>query len=442
MAVYSCVPIVGVPSYTPPPMPPDTFIPLQRFDRRQPPVVLLGGINLVRTLGLAGLQAIVATSNPEEPALLSRHCTASLMLPSHDQHDARVDALVMAGRQLAGAYGCRVPLMYGSDEALELIHANRERLARYFLFMVSPPEVAEALIAKDRFQALAESRGLPIPRELAWNGIGEGLLGNELGAVIAKPRTKRDWHHTALCERLFNGEGKARVFANGAEAAAHPVVAMFREQLTFQRFVPGDDRELWSYHGLADEHGEVMVSFIGRKVRTFPAGNGESAFIELARDDGLEALGREVARRCPLTGPFKMDFKRDPGDGRWYLLEINARFSLWNYLGAANGVNLMRATYEYLVFKERPAPAAYRTGLRWLSLGLDYRAFRELRSRGALSLPRWIASLVGSRNIYNLFSWNDPAPWVKTSSARLAGKLRRGPERMATMLRQWRSTAS
>jgi predicted ATP-grasp superfamily ATP-dependent carboligase len=423
-------------------MPADFFVPLQRFDRRQPPVVLLGGINLVRTLGLAGLQALVATSDPEEPALLSRHCTAPLMLPATDQHDARVEALVAAGRQLAGAYGCRVPLMYGSDEALELVCANRERLARYFLFMLPEAHVGEALIAKDRFQELAQDRGLPVPRELAWDGLGAGILRNEPGAVIAKPRTKRDWHHTVLCERLFNGEGKARVFASGAEAAAHPVVAMFREQLTFQQFIPGDDRELWSFHGIADEHGEVMVSFIGRKVRTFPAGNGESAFIELAHDAGLEALGRDVARRCPLTGPFKMDFKHDPRDGRWYLLEINARFSLWNYLGAANGVNLMRATYDYLVYRERPRHSAYATARRWLSLGLDYRAFRELHARRSLSLAGWAASILGSRNIYNLFSWNDPMPWAKLYAGRIARRLRRGPGRMASVVRQWRSTAS
>src|SRR5687767_5711376 len=129
------------------PMPADTVIPLHRFDPRQPPVVLLGGVNLERTLGLGGIQAIVATSDAGEPALRSRHCTARLMLPPADQHDARVEALVAAGGQLAGLYGCRVPLMYGSDDALELVYANRERLSRYFLFLVSDPEVGEALIA-------------------------------------------------------------------------------------------------------------------------------------------------------------------------------------------------------------------------------------------------------------------------------------------------------
>jgi predicted ATP-grasp superfamily ATP-dependent carboligase len=419
-----------------------TASPFHCLDRARLPVVLLGGINLVRTLGLAGLQAIVATSDPGEPALHSRDCTIGLELPPLDQHDARVDALVALGNELAGLYGCRVPLMYGSDDALELINAHRERLGRYFLFLLSDPAVGEALIAKDRFQALARARGLPVPAELAWDADGPGSLRAARGEVIVKPRVKVDWHHSALCHRLFDGDGKARVFASGREAAEHPVVALHHEQLVFQEYIPGDDQALWSFHGLADDKGEVLQSFVGRKRRTYPAGNGESAFIEMQHDDALEALGREVARRCPLRGVFKMDFKRDPRDGRWYLLEINARFSLWHYVGAVNGVNLMRATYDYLVVGERPAPAKYGTAIRWLSLELDYRAFRQLHASGKLGAAAWLRSIVFSRNVYNLFSWRDPAPWLHLYAQRLGRKWRLAPTWVATALRQWRSTAS
>ena len=48
--------------------------PVHQFDPRRPPVLLLGGVNLVRTLGLAGIPAIVASSDPHEPAFASRHC--------------------------------------------------------------------------------------------------------------------------------------------------------------------------------------------------------------------------------------------------------------------------------------------------------------------------------------------------------------------------------
>jgi D-aspartate ligase len=327
--------------------------------------------------------------------------------------------------------------MYGSDDALQLLHAHRERLQRYFLFLLSDREVGTALTAKDAFARLAQDRELLLPRELSWQTLAQADY-----EVLVKPRVKIDWHASALCERLFNGDGKARVFASGREAYEHPVVRHYHDQLVFQEYIPGDDTCLWSYHGMADENGQVMVSFVGRKIRTYPAGNGESAFIELAEDRGLECVGREVAAKLPLKGVFKMDFKRDPRDGRWLLLEINARFTLWNYLGAANGVNLMRAAYDYLVDGVAPEPQVPSFGYRWLALELDFKAYRELAGRGELRLGQWLCSLIDSHNLYNVFSWRDPLPWLSFWFARFTRKGSRAAERVVGRVRQWRSTAS
>ena len=60
------------------------------------------------------------------------------------------------GERLAREHGRRVPLFYGSDDALELIHAHRDRLQRRFLLLLNDRYVARALIAKDRFQQLSD----------------------------------------------------------------------------------------------------------------------------------------------------------------------------------------------------------------------------------------------------------------------------------------------
>lgn len=419
-----------------------TELPLERFRRERPPVVLLGGISLVRSLGLARIPAIVATADADEPALASRYSSAHVRLPSMQEPQAVVDRLVALGERLSGRLGRRVPLMYGSDDALELIYAHRERLQRYFLFLLADRRVASSLIAKDRFQKLAESRGLPVPASLQWEATGPGSLRAHAGSVLVKPRIKTDWHRTLLCQRLFGGDGKARVFESGEEAGAHPDVARFHDQLTFQQYIPGGDADLWSYHGFADARGEVLASFVGRKVRTFPTLTGESAFIEMARDESLSGLGRDVARRCPLRGVFKMDFKRDPRDGRWYLLEINARYNLWHYMAARNGINLMAAAYDYLVDRKSPAANEYATRYRWLSLELDFRAYRELSQRGELTFAGWAGSILRSRNVYSLFAWRDPAPWLRFWSSRVSRRLGRAVTGASVALRQWRSTAS
>jgi D-aspartate ligase len=406
------------------------------------PVVLLGGVNLVRALGLAGIPAIVASHEDDEPAFASRYCTAKCLLPSLSHADAVADALVTIGDRLATTHGRRVPLFYGSDDYLKLIYAHRERLERYFLLLLNDPAVADAMLTKDSFQAFARNRGLPVPAALHWHGDGAGSVAAHAGPVVVKPSNKEGWSDSPLRKRAF-GRAKAIVFPTGAMAAADPVLKLFRDQLTVQQYVCGDDSCNWSFHGFADARGHVIESFVGRKLRTFPPDNGESAYIQMARNDDLSALGARLAACLPLKGVFKMDFKQDARTGRWYLLEVNARFNLWHYLGAANGVNLARTAYEWLIEDKRaPAIPAPRANVRWLSFELDVRAFRALRGEGKLGLARWVASLVFARKVYNLFAWNDPGPWIAFWAHRFGRLGARGPARLLTFFRQWRSTAS
>jgi len=411
------------------------------FERGTVPVLLLGGVNLVRTLGLAGIPVVVASADPSEPAFASRYCRATAVLPPLDQPKA-VNRLIALGEWLREWAGRRVPLMCGSDDGLKLVYANRARLARHFLLLLNDAATAESLLDKARFQALAEKCGLPVPHEYRWDGTGDLALASAAREVLVKPKTKVDWHDSQLHERLFADGSKARVFANGAQAMAEPAVALFREQLQFQEYIPGDDRALWSFHGFADDKGAVLASFVGRKMRTDPPLTGESAFIELAEEPSLEALGREIAAKLPLRGPFKMDFKRDPRDGRWLLLEVNARYNLWHYLGAWNGVNLMRVAYDYLVHQRRPEPMRARTALRWISLEADFRSYRVLRSRGELSTARWLASIVLSRKVCNVFALRDPGPWLRFWGQRVLRRANRGSAWLLGLVRQWLSTAS
>ena len=424
---------------TAPPMAKSIDLPAHRFARI--PVLLLGGVNLVRALGLAGVPVVVASPDEHEPAFASRYCLGRCVLPPLSRTDAAVDAIVMIGEHLAMLHGRRIPLFYGNDDFLKLIHANRERLERHFLLLLNTPRVAEALLTKDGFQSFAQEAGLPVPAALSWDGTGAASVAEYPGPVLVKPSNKEGWSDSQLRKRAF-GSAKALVFATGAEAAADPVLALFRGQLTCQQYASGDDSDNWSFHGFADSKGHVIQCFTGRKLRTFPPDNGESAYIELAESEELRVLGTRLAACIPLRGIFKMDFKKDSRTGRWYLLEVNARFTLWEYLGAANGVNLMRTAYDFLLEAQHPQPVPARYDTRWLSFELDTRAFRALHSEGRLGAVRWIASLLDARKVYNLFAWNDPLPWVSFWVRRTLRMTARAPGKLLTYFRQWLSTAS
>ncbi len=417
---------------------------LSRLPQGRAPAFVTAGLNLVRPLGYAGIPVIGASPDAGSTVFKSRYCSLRCLLPALDQREALMETLVEVGAKLSDRFGRRIPLIYGNDDWLELIQQNRDVLEQRFALVLNDPDVADSLIAKDRFGALARDRGVPVPQTLSWGGNGPDSLVSHAGPVLVKPRMKVAWEHSAALIRLFGGGWacKARVFENGPAVHANPLAQQLRGLLTFQEYVAGDDRSLWSFHGFADEAGTLLASFVGRKIRTFPALTGSSSYVELAHDEAVAAAGRDAVARFPLKGPFKIDFKRDARTGKLYVLEVNARYTLWNHLGACNGVNVPQIACDYLLDGRRPGAQAYGTEVRWLCLPLDYRSHRELAAKGRSTLPGWIASLARSRRIYDVFSWSDPAPCVQAWRSWLASRLEGLSVKCRLRMQRWRSTAS
>jgi predicted ATP-grasp superfamily ATP-dependent carboligase len=392
------------------------------------PVVLLGGLNVVRALGMAGIPVIIASSKRQRPSMASRYCSGVIELPPIAEREAVVETLVQEAKRL----GARAPLFYDNDDRLSLVQDFRAALAPHYALLLNEPELADALVEKARFQALAERTGLPVPRRFDWE-----TLDGASGPVLAKPKSRTAWDNSSVRRQLFGGAGKACIFASGREARAQieARAAQLADQLSFQEYVPGGDDAIWSFHGFAAPGGEVLEWFVGRKIRTWPALTGDSAYLALARDERLVALGREIARSLRLAGVFKMDFKRSASNDRYYLLEINTRFNLWHYLGACSGVNLPQVAYEFLTRNRRPLHAEAKPGVRWLCLHYDWRAYRELRARGELGFAGWLRSLAHFPMVYDLFSWSDPLPFVR----HWLGTIRSAFQRR---MHRWLATAS
>lgn len=396
------------------------------------PVVLLGGLNIVRALGMAGIPVIIASSGRRTTSMASRYCAGVIELPPINDRDGVVDALVDAGKRLAAHHRAPIPLFFDNDDRLALVQDRRAALAPHFALLLNEPALGAALLEKSRFQDFAEHHGLPVPRRLDWEA-----LGAEASPVLAKPKTRTGWDHSSVRRQLFGGAGKARIFASGREARAQieALAAPLAGLLSFQEYVPGGDDAIWSLHGFAAPGGEILEWFVGRKIRTWPALTGDSSYLRLARDERLVALGRDIARRLGLTGIFKMDFKRSDASGRYYLLEINTRFNLWHYLGACGGVNLPKVAYEYLVSGKQPLHTEAKRDVRWLCLHYDWRAFKELRARREITLTAWLLSLAHTPMVYDLFSWSDPMPFVRHWVKKIRGAFTR-------RMHRWLATAS
>ena len=397
-------------------------------------MIVLGGLGQVWPLAMARVPIVLATDDATEPALASRYLRGRLLLPRTGNADAKLIALIALARDIHRVTGKRPPLFCGNDRDLKFVYAHHTSLEAHFMLFDNPPEIGLALLNKEAFQAFAHAHALPVPRVYGWAAAVASshtcsTVQTAATPVLVKPRSKSEWEQSAALHALFPASAKAKVFADGAALCADTDLVGVRSQVLIQEYIPGGDEGIFSFHGLADD-GDVLQWFVGRKLRTFPKHTGESAFIELIRDDKVAALGDEIARRLKLRGVFKMDFKRDVRDGKLYLLEINARFNLWHYLGAANGINMPAAVYEYLINGVRPRQTGYSTRYRWQNFGYDLHAYRELRALREITFWRWLRSALQARRLHDYFSWRDPAPFFRWLVLPFV-----------TRIHKWRSTA-
>ena len=373
---------------------------------------VMGDMDLVRPLGLAGIPcAVVADSDSQ--AFYSRFTRTAVRWRGDfwEGTDRLLDDLVRFG----AAQAERPILFYQQDSQLLFVSRNRERLAEAFRFVVPDSTLVETLVDKERFQALAEREGLPVPKARLVDPKTQPVYADlDLRfPVIVKPLGRR-----AAWSTLGDAAKAVAIENEHALSALWPQLAAAGMELLIQDMVPGPESQVESYHVYVDGAGDIVADFTGRKIRTFPLSCGRSTAVTTTAADDVAAMGRDLVRRLDLTGVAKIDFKRAP-DGRLHLLEINPRFNLWHHLGAAAGVNLPALVYADLLGQPRPEPASARSGVCWCQPKRDWHAAKA----SGMSLSTWFrwALRCEAKSVF----LDDPLPYLLPllTGNKLLGKL-------------------
>jgi predicted ATP-grasp superfamily ATP-dependent carboligase len=303
-------------------------------------------------------------------------------------------------------------------------------LSRFYRFLLPSDQLVEDVTCKLRFAKLAQDLDLPAPRSIVPDA---KMSTEEIVARVGLPCVLKPYSHIGryrLEVQHEHGHAYKVLRADTVEdlRAQREKMATYCERFVAQEYIPGDDGLLYSLHVYFGQDGNPLGLFAGRKIRTCPKDSGYSAYLELVHEPQLISTGLRVLRKMHHLGPAKLDFKRHPTTGQYYLLECNTRFTLWNYLGAACDMNLPLMALNELYDRPVKMKMRYRTDVRWLSFGNDFRAFlREYRPDGDWTWLNWLWSLRG-RKIYDVFAWRDPLPWMICCARYLAanwGKLSR-----------------
>jgi D-aspartate ligase len=354
-----------------------------------PLACVIGDMDLVRPLGLAGVRCVAAGPTGPETRW-SRYTSGSIELPDlWEEPDLVVEALV----EFASAQESAPVLYYQKDPAALAISRHRDRLARHFRFVVPEAGLLEDLVDKERFQRLAREVGLPVPPTVTGTvGVDPAPIHDVPFPIAVKPalrsRPNDTWVPVARGQKAIRCERAADLENLWERPELDGVV------LLVQQYIGGDEDRIRSYHAFVDESGRTVASFTGRKIRTWPLDHGQSTAVEIVHDPLVVEVGQSILSSLGFRGVAKVDLKADDS-GRLHLFEINPRFSLWHHPGAVAGVNIPDAVYRTLTGRPVP-PTVARAGVRWCQIWGDHRAAR-VSGLGALAWLRFAASAEARR---------------------------------------------
>lgn len=284
---------------------------------------------------------------------------------------------------------------------------------------VAPIEVFDLLVDKARFSNTLVDLALPHPATRPLLAVADlaSVADSDLKDSFLKPA-----HSQQFFARFGVKAFKVKDRGEACEKLAKCLAAGF--DMLLQEYIPGPPDSHYFIDGFVDRDGVVRARFARRRLRMHPADFGNSTSMisiplsEVGQAaDTLDALFEAIRYR----GIFNAEFKRDPRDGVFKLVEVNARPWWYIEFAARCGVNVGEMAVADALGQPVPTVTAYKVGRRCVFPYYDIRAARRERAAGHLTMAQWIRSWVGAYQ--PVFRWSDPLPAMGEIADLLARRL-------------------
>jgi D-aspartate ligase len=180
-----------------------------------------------------------------------------------------------------------------------------------------------------------------------------------------------------------------------------------------QEYIPGDDTHSFNYDSYR-AHGDV-IEYTAQKLRLAPPQFGLPRVVVSRNAPGLLPPARRILEALDYTGYSCTEFKRDPRDGVYKLMEVNGRVNRSVLHPLASGINFPWIIYRDLMLGERsPAPPIDPRPAYWIDLAGDVRySVRGWRSEG-LGWRDYLRPYAG-RKVFAVGDGLDAMPFLKRS---------------------------
>jgi D-aspartate ligase len=358
------------------------------------------GLGIVRSLGRRGVPVCVV-DDERSISRYSRYSKRFVSLPDLRDQDKAVDSLIDIGKRL----GLEGWVLYPTREELVAAISHR-RLELGEVFRVPTPDWESVKWAWDKRNTyrLAKELNIPTPFTHYPENIDQlAELDNLTPPFAIKPAIKEHFFYATKAKAWrANSHAELRTLYQKASELAGD------GEIMVQELIPGGGSQQFSYCAFFRK-GEAVGKMVARRRRQHPLEFGRaSTYVETVDVPILEEFSERFLRAIDYYGLVEVEYKLDPRDSQYKLLDVNARTWGYHSLGAEAGVD-----FSYMLYLDQlglPVSVSKgRSGLSWVRTTTDLpAAMMAILSRDT-DWKSYFRSLRNC-NVEAVFNLKDPLP--------------------------------
>ncbi len=365
--------------------------------------VVLGGdyqgLGIVRSLGRRKVPVCVI-DDEHSISRFSKYASHNVLVGSLRDEKETVAQIMEIGHRL----NLKGWVLYPTrDETVAAIARHRDTLTDFFRVPTPVWDTTQWVWDKRNTYRRANELGIPTPSTWYIRDVAELERVDAEPPYVIKPAIKEHFIYSTKAKAWSaNNRAELReVFQRAAQVVGPGEVMV-------QALIPGGGSQQFAYCAFFKE-GKALGSMVVRRARQHPHDFGRSStYVETVDIPALEALSQRFLQGINYYGLVELEYKLDPRDQQYKLLDVNGRTWGYHTLGPGAGVDFPSMLY----FDQVGEPVEVcrgRVGVRWIRLITDLPTGISGILSGRQDILPYLRSLVGF-NIESVFSIEDPMP--------------------------------
>lgn len=357
------------------------------------------GLAIVRSLGRHGIPVVVV-DDEYSIARFSRYTTRAVRAPTLRSEKETVEFLLKLGQELNLKGWVLFPTR---DELVAAFSRNRAALSEQFRVPTPEWEITKWAWNKWNTYSMAQELGIPIPRTWCPRTLEDIDKIDAEFPLGVKPSVKEDFFY-ATKAKAWRANSREELKDLFQRASGHVGV----NEVLVQEIIPGDGSCQFSCCMFIKD-GAAIGTMEAQRWRQHPPEFGRAAtFVESIDLPIIEEPTLRFLRAMKYYGLAEVEYKLDPRDGKYKLLDVNARTWGFHALGSPAGVDFSYMLYADQV-GEQVENCRGHSGVGWIRMVTDIPTSVQGICAGRLELRIYLRSLRDFK-IESVFSAEDVLP--------------------------------